>query len=329
MTAQTEAKQGSGSKPLDFWTWQFHIINKWQRPKNVDYKLIGFAIILASNGRDGKHLFAGEALLSKQTGLSARHVRNLKRTAIDVGLFTRVHCGMHGAELMVTIPPDCVTAGQSDDRNHSSSEANSQDQNESEAKAQVSEPIGTTVPLVQNVQVRGSIGTTVPLDRNHSSSNTYTNHVTTPIQDHASQAKAGAPAEAVSLTHKSLAELVSEAPNERALEALWRVHKDRGAWSTELTQLASARKAELASASANDSASAELSASEPAHSNVPLPTESASLPELTSRAYESTCDVDENDETCTVYDDDEANEPEASRFMSRGSLSYRPSFSSY
>lgn len=47
---------------------------------------------------------------------------------------------------------------------------------------------------------------------------------------------------------KSLADLVSNAPCVRAIEALWRVHKTDGEWTPEITELAKARKAELASA---------------------------------------------------------------------------------
>ena len=131
--------------------------------------------------------------------------------------------------------------------------------------------------------------------------NTYstkTDLTTTPTQDHVSQA--------VSFADKSLADLVAEAPELKALEALYRAHK--GQWSAQVNELAKARKAELASAS--------VSEPEPESVSPPKPTQPACVADWPTGDVD---DVDQDDETCTMYEDYEAE----SRFSSAELTGYR------
>jgi hypothetical protein len=297
---ETTTKTEAVAKVPGYGEWIYHLCRKWNPPAqtprltrsgetaydNVDpVQLIGLATIMASYGEDGRDIYPPAPYIARHAGKSVRTVKTLRQQAITLGMF-RVVGRRNGRDcLVIAIPPDAPESTvQQAARSTVQQAARFTESREPKRATHCTPTVQHTAPNLSN----SNLNLAKPIDRD------------------------AGKAEPVGSTFadKSLAELVREAPNERALDCLWRVH--RGEWSAQLTELASARKAELGSASANDSASAEP--------NAPLPTESASLPERTSLAYETTCDVDEDDETCTVY---ESGEFESSRFSSPELTGYR------
>jgi hypothetical protein len=72
----------------DFWKWQYHICRKWQPPKGFNKtRIVGFALILASWGNDGKGIRPSAATLAKAVGMSRSTAIEMRELVVNFGLF--------------------------------------------------------------------------------------------------------------------------------------------------------------------------------------------------------------------------------------------------
>lgn len=98
------------SKRPDFWHWQSHIMRRWAPPAKVNgrsidkCKIVGFAVILASFGKDGTNLHPSAATLARRAHMSERWAKQLRKDAVTLGLFREIRGTGPVQNLEIAIP---------------------------------------------------------------------------------------------------------------------------------------------------------------------------------------------------------------------------------
>jgi hypothetical protein len=104
--------QVAGKNP--YWTWQDHIVNQWdgpakagRAPRTPKYRLVGFAIVLASFGTDGRDIYPSAARIAQRAGITESNAKLMRAAVIRAGLFRKTgrHRGLV-AILEIDIPPE-------------------------------------------------------------------------------------------------------------------------------------------------------------------------------------------------------------------------------
>lgn len=105
--------------------WVYHIYRKWNPPASIKrpvtrkdgttevvdesfdlLHVLGLAVMMASFGKDGSRIHPSAGTLAKRSGMTDRGVKNLRRQAIQLGLFRQTGNVGRVPELEVTLPPD-------------------------------------------------------------------------------------------------------------------------------------------------------------------------------------------------------------------------------
>src|SRR5205809_2175871 len=89
-------------------TWVYHLARKWKAPPDIDLpKLLGFAVIMASFGTNGRDIWPSLARLAEYAHVSRSTAKRLRRQCVDLGLFRETGTTPRGiAILAIAIPAD-------------------------------------------------------------------------------------------------------------------------------------------------------------------------------------------------------------------------------
>lgn len=74
-------------EPLGYWPWVYYITRLWDYPDDVEAKVIGFAIILSTFGKDGHNIWPAAHTVARRAGMTKKTARRYRQRCIDLGLF--------------------------------------------------------------------------------------------------------------------------------------------------------------------------------------------------------------------------------------------------
>jgi hypothetical protein len=88
--------------------WVYHIARKWKPPPGINApKIIGFAIIMATFGKNGQGIWPSASTLAKCAHVSERTAQRLRADCVELGLFREAGITGSGiAILEIAIPAD-------------------------------------------------------------------------------------------------------------------------------------------------------------------------------------------------------------------------------
>ena len=67
------SKDDDMSETPDFWRWYYHCARKWKAPPGTDvFKIVGFALIMATFGDDGRNIWPSAATLVGRANVHER-----------------------------------------------------------------------------------------------------------------------------------------------------------------------------------------------------------------------------------------------------------------
>lgn len=267
-----------------FYEWWSYLLRQWEPSADVKsfVSLTGFAFAMASFAQHSNPVCVGLPKLAARAHMSERQARRWQQQCIDAGLFVVTGQSEDGSKpvLRRSLPGSARDKSvRSFDKSVTSFDKSVTDDPEISALAEV----GTS--RSEAVRFDKSVTSFAGNNRVNSSDNNRGEPVSVFADD------------------KSLTELVAEARDWFALDSLRNAHESE--WTAELSELAAARKAELA---ADAIRKAEL----------------AEAADATAQAEPSSLATDSS------FDEDDASEDYetvivSERFMSSGKLSYRPS----
>jgi len=72
----------------DFWPWYYHLARKWRAPPDIDVpKVIGFALIMGTFGKDGRDIRPSASTLADRAKVHRITANNLRKQCVTLGLF--------------------------------------------------------------------------------------------------------------------------------------------------------------------------------------------------------------------------------------------------
>jgi hypothetical protein len=88
--------------------WVYHLARKWKPPPDINApKIIGFAVIMATFGKDGRGIWPSAATLAKCAHVSERTAQRLRADCVELGLLRETGITGSGiAILEIAIPRD-------------------------------------------------------------------------------------------------------------------------------------------------------------------------------------------------------------------------------
>jgi hypothetical protein len=86
----------------------YHLARKWRAPDDVNIpRVIGFAVILASFGRDGRRIYPSASKLAETARMHRRNAQKLRTECVRLGLFRDTGQRISKiAVLEIAVPPD-------------------------------------------------------------------------------------------------------------------------------------------------------------------------------------------------------------------------------